>query len=377
MKRNVLLATLTLMSFSAFADVDYSKCMTAAGLWGTNIDKDGNFTPHSYQKIVNKSSEGKVDRYEIESEFPNYGGTGSTKHKTLITLEKDDQGRVVKVQTGGDKMDKKSIETMKKFQLQGQVNMTMMNANIQNGQFGYGLGPFGEMTYAVKDKDAKIAYKKLSELNKEERAQVGMSEELYKEMKQKARLDKKSSAKIEKGLKDLQAKSTPVYYLGQEAELEFKDGVCSPKNVSQRLYHTKDGTVHKNTTFTKEGCEEVQKLFVKHRDSIAKCDQSKLDISKDIYQNHDKIKDIMAGQGTFGYAGGYGGGMVGGMGGGYVAGSGGGYPGGYMPMGNPFGDYGSLTYMKSYCDMMVGEMKFGYGGGFGIPTSKPEDASKQ
>lgn len=363
MKLKLFVTTLTLMSAVAYAEVDYSRCTGASGMWGVSLDSEGKLASNPYQKIVNKTTEGKIEKYDIENEYPDYKG-GIIKSKTQVTLERDDQGRVVKMQTGGDKLDKKNLEMMKKFQLQGQVSMAMMSA----GSYGTAMG---EPTYYVKDKDNKSTFKKLSDLSKEERSQVNISEEAFKEMKQKAKQEKKSASKIEKGLKEIQDKSFPVYYLGQESEFEITDGVCKPKSVSQRMINTKDNSIVKNKVFSKESCEEVQKLYVKHKEQISKCESSNALVAKDLYQEHEKIKDVMGGQYSMGGypGGGMGGGYVGGMyGGGMVGGMGGGF-GGYGPQSN------TLTYLKNYCDMMVGEMRFGYG--FETNQKPATDSSKQ
>jgi hypothetical protein len=187
-----------------------------------------------------------------------------------------------------------------------------------------------------------------------------MIEDLYKEMKQKMKRDKKSAAKIEKGLKELSEKSTPVYYLGQEAELEIKDGVCTPKSIATRMYHTKDNSVQTQKTFTKEACEEVEKLHLKHKEKIAKCDENSLEVMKDMGQNYEKLKDLSSSFGGYG-------GM--GMGGGYFGGF------GYSPFG---GQQSQLTTMKNYCQMMLGGSQFGNGFGFSkAKEADKADASKQ
>lgn len=129
-----------------------------------------------------------------------------------------------------------------------------------------------------------------------------------------------------------QDKSTPTFYLGQEAEFDIKDGVCTPKIVSSRFFNSADGAVAKTPIFTKEACEEVSKLYIKHKDKISKCDESNKEVNTDLWQSNDKIKEL------------YNGGM------------------GMYGMGYGFGGQSSqLTMLKGTCDMMVGEFSFGMG----------------
>jgi hypothetical protein len=98
MKKNLILSTLLLSSF-AYADVDYSRCLMAANLYGPTIDNDGKFSPGPYQKLKSMKTEGKKETYVIEGNGYPYNMASE------VTLERDDQGRVIKISNGSDKLE--------------------------------------------------------------------------------------------------------------------------------------------------------------------------------------------------------------------------------------------------------------------------------
>ena len=377
MFHKILIASIVLASANVFAaDVDYSRCNMAAGLYGMRLDNDGQLQLGVGQKINSKTTNGNIEKFVIETDPTVFGGIGNSAaiNKFEVSLVKDDEGRVIKVISGGDKLDKKTMENFKKFQLQMQVGSAVSNADFANGNasFGGGYGGYfggygdvpkgtltAEPTYFVKDDNGKQVYLKLSQLNQKQRGDIGLSEDVYKAIKQKFKKDKKTVSKIEKGLSELSAKSSPVYFLGQEAELEIKDGACTPSKVSTRMFHSKDGSVQLVPTFTKEACEEVAKLHLKHKEKLSKCDEANKEVSQDIFLNAEKLKNVP-------------------MGGGYVGGAGGGlgYPGVGMGGYGGYGPYGysspsQLSMMKNQCDMMLGEFSFGMGG----PAPKQDKSS--
>jgi hypothetical protein len=329
---------------------------------GSILNNDGQLILFPGQKIANKTTEGKVEKYVIETHPQIYGGLygglgapGQAPYKTEISLLRDEDGRVVKVISGEEKLGKKEIESREKASLQMQIRSILMTGGMASPYEGSAFGtlPGTEPLYQVKDKEGKFSYKKLSELDKEERSQVGLSEDLHKEITQKWRKDKKSIAKIEKGIKNFQVKSKPAIWLGTEAEFDIKDGVCTPKVVSSRFFNSADGSVGKTPIFTKEACEEVSKLYLKHKDKITKCDESNEEVSADLWQRIDKIKEIR--------------------------------PHGMYLNGMEMGRYMSflfdgrpshLSTLKSACDKMVGEFKFGMGIGTGTKTN-PSSATPQ
>lgn len=352
MLHKVLFASIVLTSLSAVADVDYSRCNFAAGFYGMGIDNEGQLQLGIGQKINSKTTEGNTEKYVIETDPSMFGGFENPNigSKLEVSLVKDEQGRVVKVISGGDRLDKKAIENRKKFQIQMQVHTTVSQADFNNGNYqlgAFGTAPFkgtmtSEPTYFVTDENGNPSYLKLSQLNQNQRQKIGMSEDIHKALKQKLKRDKKTVAKIEKGLKELSDKSFPVYYLGQETEFDIKDGMCTPSKVSSRMFHTQDKSVHLSPTFTKESCEEVAKLYLKHKEKLSKCDEANNEISQDMFKNLDKIRHVQIG-----------GGIVGGIGSGSGIGSG--YPGAYL---GGFNSQSPLGLMKSQCDMMLGEISF-------------------
>lgn len=279
MKKSFVLLSVAL-SFNAFADIDYSRCTSGAGIFGLNIDNDGKLELLHGQEIKSISTEDGVEKYVISSN-PSVYGFNSAPYENTLTIVKDKQGRITKLVTGEDKPSKKEIENYKKTILDYQVGNAILNS-------GSGTRAF-EPTYY-----ASGSYKKLSELNKEERESVGLSEDVYKEMKSKWRKDKKTVAKIKKGLQELSKKSHPVIHLGVESEVEIKDGVCSPVSIKNRYFHTQDDSNHSHEIFSKEACIEVEKLFEKHKNAIASCESSTNKIYSDLMEKSTELAPLNA-----------------------------------------------------------------------------------
>lgn len=345
MKYNLGLISLLFISNFAMADVDYSRCNMAAAQSGARLDHDGKLVVAPWQKIKNISTKDKVEKYVIETDGGSlaYGYQIPTGMKTEVTIERDEQGRVIRMQTGPDTLDKKGLAAVQKAQLHMQLSGTVFQSDLanSNGYFGSKNTMLQEPVFFVKGENGQDTYVKLSDLTKKQRQAMGLSHDLYKDIKKQWRRDKKTVAKLEKGLKEIQEKSHPVYPIGQEANFEITDGVCTPKDMSNRMFHSKDNSVHKNLTFTKEACEDVARLHLKHKESIAKCDEVSKVMTQDIWNNSGKIS-VLTQNGMFAYGGG-----LGAMGGGL---------GGYAGVGL---QVSTLTALKNHCDMMVGQFNIG------------------
>jgi len=354
------LALLTcILSTQAIAGVDYSKCSNP--MTGMGLDSDGQVLLAPGQTIKSKSTDGNKESYVINSDYSAFGGTGN--NDTKITIERDKQGRVISMKTGGDSLSDKEIEKMKQLQLEWQVSSSVSGADMAFGNYT-SLGGIGYPTqqnqtmntdpmFYVKDDKGNSVYKRLKDLTKKQQNQIGFDEESFKDLKKKARKDKKLVNKIRKSLKKIQDKSEPVFYLGQESQFEIKDNTCYPVEVSTRMYHTADKSIKLNPQFSKEACEEVDKIYAKHKSKIATCDTIARDISKDLNQNYEKLSKVNSSMGGYGL----------------------GYPGMGMGMGYGIGGFGSVTggrlaQLKSSCDMYLGRYNGMFGGSEGQSASE-------
>lgn len=350
MKKTLVISSLLLSSF-AFADVDYSRCLMASGLYGATIDNDGKLQPSQWQKLKDMKTEGKKETYTFENHMA-FGGNPLT---TEVVIERDDQGRVIKASTGGDKMDPKALKQYKDIMVQSSV--TPMGGYGMGGYFGSGM-PTQSPDFMTHEPqffvDGKII--PLSKLSKEQAKKAGFDgniENLQK-LKQQWRKDKKVVKKIKDGYSKIIEKSAMMVPMGQEAEFEIKDGVCLVKNTTTKNYNTKTKEVVKTPGVSRETCEEIQKIHKKYQAKLNECQDVQMKVSQEYFE-----KKIFANYGSMGggYVGGYVGGIVGGMGGGY----------------------GMNSANIYQCEMLYGVTPVGMGGIVGgvAAGSTPESNSKQ
>jgi len=112
-----------------------------------------------------------------------------------------------------------------------------------------------------------------------------------------------------------------------------------PAKMSSRMFNTKDGSVKLSTTFSKESCEEIEKLHLKHKEKLSKCEESSREINSEFFHNPKLLQSLQMGTGP---------GMGMGM----------------NMFGSPYGFSNSnqLSMMKNYCDHMLGAGNLGMGG---------------
>lgn len=367
--KKVLFATGLLMSSMVFADVDYSRCLMGSGLYGAQIDNDGKIQFGQWQKVKSQKTEGKKETYVVEA-----AGFGGSPISTEYSIERDDQGHIVKVSTGGDKMDPKSVKAYKDSVVNNSIYMGTSAQYMGAyggyvggvaGGFGYG-GGFNNQ-YQAPDfmtsepqffVDGKMV--PLSKLSKEDAKKAGFDGniEALQKAKQQWRKDKKVVGKIKNGYSKIVEKSALVIPMGQESEFEVKDGVCLVKNVAYKSYNSKTKEVVKTPGVSREQCEKIQNIHKKYATKLNECQDVQMKMGKEYFE-----KGVYDG---------------GGLAGGYVTG---GYPGGMV------GGYGvglGMGSMSSFqCQALygVGAVEFagetgGIQGGHGA-SSKPNDSSKQ
>jgi hypothetical protein len=238
MKKMILASTL-LISASAFADIDYSRCTQAAnlGLYGVNINNDGKVEAAPYMEIKSRSTEGLIETLVVEQK-DGYGKGFETK----VTIERDEQGRVVRASTGGERPDPKTIEMYKKY--------------YSDPSYG-GWGSNAEPVFQIDGSNVP-----LEKVTKEQAKKAGFDKNVdeFKRLKSQRRKDKKTLEKMNEVYSKIHAQADYVIPFGQEAEFDIKDGLCLVKNVSSKNYSSKTKDVSKQLLSSREGCEEVQKL---------------------------------------------------------------------------------------------------------------------
>ncbi len=355
--KKMLLVTGLLVSGLAQADIDYSRCMYSAGLsfQGVTITNDGKVEPQEHMVLKSAHGDGKTESYTfaMKEKSPFMGGAN---YEVTVTVERDEQGRIIRAGTGGDKPDQKLIDMWKNYYAQPLY-----------GGWGRNSGP----VYNIDGK--KIPLEKVT---KEQAKEAGFAENLdqFRKLNSARRKDKKTLKKMKETYSKIHAKADYVIPFGSEAEFDFKDGVCMTKSTSSKNYSTKTKEVTKQLISSREGCEEVQKLYKKYETKLNECSTVQQSLNNEYYENFYKKK--MQNNPYGGMYGGMAGGMAGGIAGGYVTG---GMGGGVVVGGFPGQNTGLIQSELWSCEYTYGVGKIGLGivGGSQSGTLGNSEASQQ
>lgn len=340
--KKLLVVSALLVSQVSFADIDYSRCSTSSGLQitGVHINNDGKLEAGEFVKLKGVKTEGKVETHTFE-----LSGYGGVPGEFVVQIERDEQGRVIKASTGGERPSKEMIDSWIKYMGQG-----------QGYGFGYG-GGFGhkEPVYNIDGRNVPM-----DKVTKEQAKEAGFGNKLDEMRKLKAakRKDKKTLAKLKEIQSQIHAKANYVIPFGQESEFEIKDGVCMPLNISSKTYSTKTKEVNKELVSSKAGCEELQTLYKKYEPKLNECGEVSHKLNEEYYENFAKKKSnghfnpYMGGGMVGGYVtGGY---MAGGMVGGVSVGS------TYSSYG-PYANAGMMSGELTTCEWTYGVGRIGFG----------------
>lgn len=338
MKKTLLLSSLLLTS-TAFADIDYSRCQGAGMLGMVTIDNDGKLQTFNKAPFKSIKTEGNKETYEMANV---YGGGSS-----FITLERDQAGAITKIINGQDKPDAKYIQNYKEMM----INSSVMS--IPTNPMSPDVMLF-EPSFFVEGKMVK-----LSKITKEEAKKVGFGvnvEEIQK-LKSQWKKDKKSVKKLKESYAAILDKTALSVPAGSVTEVEVKDGVCVPTKISNRTYNAKTKEVITTPSMSKDQCDKIQAVYTKHKEKLDSCDKSQMEASTEMFKELYGEGGMVAGV-VGGYVAGQGSGYAGGMAGGYlVGGIASGFGGGYMSMsgmGMYGGMFGSLASQNMTCAMMFG-----------------------
>lgn len=331
MKKKIVIASLLLSSF-AYADVDYSRCTTAAGLYQAQIDNDGKIQPAFGSKIKSIKTEGNKETIVFEGMV--YNGKAMLSE---ATIERDDQGRVIKIITGGEKVDTKKLNDYKDMMIQNSVGSVYMYGTMS-----------AEPHFWIDNKTVPLSKVTLEQAKKAGISDIG---ELQK-FKTQWRKDKKVVKKLKDGYTEVMNKNNFVMPLGTESEFEIKDGVCLLKGYSSRHYVASTKAIIKTPGFTREACEKIQAVHKKYETKLNECNELQMKVAKEGSEFGSGYSGATGGVVAGNLGGGY---VTGGIAGGYAGGFiGGGYPGGY----GGFGTYGGIGIgagvSNLQCEMLYG-----------------------
>jgi hypothetical protein len=281
--KKLLITSVSLLSLGAFAQVNYTKCNIGEYGKPYNISSDGKLTDYTGQEYIKDSVVDGVETYKIPG--GGYGGVKMPDH--YVSVERDKDGNIAKLIDGEINPSKKTINSIKEMQL----NMQSMGGFPGGGFGGYGISP-SDRSFMIKDDQGNFYNKRLKKLTKEDKAQLGLSKEDIKAMKSDDRKSKKIARKARRAYKKLQNSGRGVYRVGSESNFSVKDGECTLKDSSVRMYSEKDKKVISYKSHSREACVEVSKIEKKYRAEQQKCSQLDNNVYTDMSKSFDKLKDI-------------------------------------------------------------------------------------
>jgi hypothetical protein len=148
------------------------------------------------------------------------------------------------------------------------------------------------------------------DLNEQNFQRYNLTKDDLKEIKKDWRKDKKLTRKVKKIIKKMQDSGKGVFHLGSQTKFAINNNKCEKIESSNRSYSEEQKAIISNKVHSKSACAEVAKIYKKHKNEIQKCEIAHQAISKDLYADGSKVKDIQPysiGLGGFPGYGGYGG----------------------------------------------------------------------
>lgn len=372
-----LLVLSTLLASSAFAQgvrpsVDYQQCQRAIGFMGPQLNSFGEF---------DREATGMLPAPDIDTKKTEDGGSRITytykseggpwnKGKPIVSvysIEKDKDGNLKKIISGGEKMDSHQVKMHKQMLLESAVYTGVPMGGLSNDPV---------VTVSLSNKG--YYFTPLSKLDKGEAKKFGVDMDELRKLRSEKRKDDRVLKKLRDGYTKLFDKAPLMIPNGQEAEVEIKDGACVLNKVATRLYDPKSKETQIGSGVNRERCEGVNKISKKYEKQLQACANTNFQMSQEMYALNNPTAGVQGGmvggiQGGQQQGGGTtsgnvypgtGGGYVGGIQGGYI---GGGYiGGGYGGMGMPMND----TWE---CQAYFGEFQQG---GYGQSGSSAKNVKK-
>lgn len=339
----------TLVATQAFAQgvlpsVDYQQCQRAIGFMGPQLNSFGEF---------DKEASGMLPAPDIDSKKLDDGGSRITytykseggpwtKGKPVVStfvIEKDKDGNLKKIITGGDKVDSHQIKMHKAMMLEGAVYTGVPMGGLTNDPI---------MTISMNNQG--FYQTPLSKMDSAEAKKFGVDMDELRKLRSEKRKDGRVLKKLRDGYTKLFDKAPLMVPNGTEAEVEIKDGSCALQKVSHRVYDPKKKENHISDSVTRERCDAILKISKKYEKEMQACANASNKMSQEFFALHDN------------HSGGYIGGVAGGVNGGSTVGG--------IAGGGQVGSVGGIAggYGQGYpgAGMGMGGFNVGYGMGMGM-----------
>jgi hypothetical protein len=316
----------TMFAASAFAQgvipsVDYQQCQRAIGFMGPQLNSHGEF---------DKEASGMLPAPDIDTKKLEDGGSRITytykaeggpwsKGKPVVStyvIEKDKDGNLKKIITGGDKVDNHQIKMHKAMMLEGAVYTGVPMGGLTNDPI---------MTISMNNQG--FYQTPLSKMDSSEAKKFGVDMDELRKLRSEKRKDGRVLKKLRDGYTKLFDKAPMMIPNGSEAEVEIKDGSCALQKVSHRVYDPKKKENHVMGAITRERCDAINKISKKYEKEMQACATASNKMSQEFFALNNNSGGYIGGT-VGGATGGATGGSVGGIQGGYVGGGQGGSVGG-------------------------------------------------
>lgn len=331
------------MPLAALA-VDYSRCSFPMEV---QVDADGKVTPNSWMEASNIVTEGNRTTMTVKPKQQPGGGVviGNLSEPKRVVIERDEQGRIVSVTSGGERP---SATTILRYR------------QMQSNPYGYGggfspyntgasinLGGSGFQFLVPVRRNGSTQMVKADQLSDADLQQIGVkgitATQLQNGVKEQNR-----DARTQTALRQLETYSQANYPftipVGSSHQYTYVDGACMPDKLSNMSYSSATDRVESQTYYDREDCQHVKTGWERHIAKVEECraydnNQISVEYNRLVADGHiQEMQGGLVGGYVGGMAGGYVGGITGGFGsseGGASGGSGSGYGGGYMPY-NPY-----------------------------------------
>lgn len=339
----------SILATSAFAqgvlpEVDYQQCQRAVGFLGPQLNSFGEF---------DKEATGMLPAPDIETKKTENGGTRMTytyksengpwnRGKPFVStyvIEKDKDGKLTKIISGGDKMSKQQIQTHKQMMIESSAYTGVPMGGLTNDPI---------MTVSLNNQG--FYQTPLSKLDSAEAKKFGVDMDELRKLRSEKRKDNRVMKKLRDGYTKLFDKAPLMIPNGSEAEVEIKDGSCVIHKVSQRVYDPKNKVNQTTSTISRERCDSVNAITKKYEKQLQSCAQTNMQMNQELFALNNPTGV------TGGYVGGMAGGYVGGAVGGAVGGIQGGALGGYGYPGSMHGQGADSWQCQMYfADSLYGQ----------------------
>lgn len=330
------------MPFAAMA-VDYSRCNFP---FEVQVDPEGKVTPNAWLEASNISTEGNRTTMTLRPKQQSGGGIIiSGGAPTRIVIERDDQGRIVSMTSGGERPSDATIRQYRQMQTGGYVAGSQGGFGLPGGYGGggYNVGGLGLGFLVPVRRSGSTEMVRADQLTDSDLNQIGVRGIKATELRSGAQEWSRNS-KTQSALRQLQTYSQNNFPfnipVGTSHQYTFVEGACMPDKISSMTYSSATDRVESQTYYDREDCQHVKTGWERHSAKVNECrnyDSNEISVEYNRLVADGHIQPMQGGL-WGGSQGGYVGGMVGGGVGGYGgmgAGSGSGYGGGYMSY-NPY-----------------------------------------